>query len=247
MQFGCPTEVQNAVLRRFNFLGRAFAVVLRDSLMLPIPLSPAFFRLVLGKELTDADMPAKGCAGHEVTAMLEWTKELDAIDAMMDIDEGAGGGSGSEARATRRAALAKQEFTKSRLGLSYEMSFEDFLNVPGSERMFVDPLLDEKAALKSKPDASEISGAELCKGGQRKHVTIDNLREYVGLLQQRWFRSGLRRQVAAFRAGVSDVFPVDALLPFSGEELRGMVCGHPMGVWTRAAVMRIIQPTGGYT
>jgi hypothetical protein len=183
--------------------------------------------------------------------MLEWTKELDAIDAMMDCDDGAGNGSGSEARATRRAALAKREFTKSQLGYAYEMSFEGFLNVPGSERMFVDPLYDERAAMHtSRTDgdtASGFSGAELCKGGQQKRVTIDNLREYVGLLQQRWFRSGLRRQVAAFRAGVSDVFPMDALLPFSGEELRGMVCGHPMGIWTRAAVKRIIQPTGVYT
>lgn len=60
---------------------------------------------------------------------------------------------------------------------------------------------------------------ELEEGGAQKRVTIDNVETYLEEVVDVTLGSGVRRQVDAFRAGFSSVFPYSALSAFTPEEL----------------------------
>ena len=60
---------------------------------------------------------------------------------------------------------------------------------------------------------------ELVKGGGEKPVTIENVGEYVEKVIDMTLGSGVQRQVDAFRAGFSQVFPYSALKAFTPSEL----------------------------
>jgi E3 ubiquitin-protein ligase TRIP12 len=60
---------------------------------------------------------------------------------------------------------------------------------------------------------------ELEEGGSHKRVTIDNVASYLEKVVDVTLGSGVRRQVDAFRAGFSTVFPYSALSAFTPEEL----------------------------
>ena len=60
---------------------------------------------------------------------------------------------------------------------------------------------------------------ELEDGGAHKRVTIDNVESYLEKVVDVTLGSGVRRQVDAFRAGFSSVFPYSALSAFTPEEL----------------------------
>ena len=54
-------------------------------------------------------------------------------------------------------------------------------------------------------------------------VCVTNLVQYVELVKDFWLDTGIRAQAEAFRAGVRDFFPAEALLPFSCFELQRLV------------------------
>lgn len=60
---------------------------------------------------------------------------------------------------------------------------------------------------------------ELEEGGSHKRVTIDNVGSYLEKVVDVTLGAGVRRQVDAFRAGFSTVFPYSALSAFTPEEL----------------------------
>lgn len=60
---------------------------------------------------------------------------------------------------------------------------------------------------------------ELVEGGSDVHVSIDNVGEYVEKVIDMTLGSGVQRQVEAFRAGFSQVFPYSALKAFTPNEL----------------------------
>ncbi|KAL6852409.1 Ubiquitin fusion degradation protein 4 [Amphichorda felina] len=60
---------------------------------------------------------------------------------------------------------------------------------------------------------------ELEDGGAHKRVTIDNVGSYLEKVVDVTLGSGVRRQVDAFRAGFSSVFPYSALSAFTPDEL----------------------------
>ena len=60
---------------------------------------------------------------------------------------------------------------------------------------------------------------ELEDGGAHKRVTIDNVGSYLEKVVDVTLGSGVRRQVDAFRAGFSSVFPYSALSSFTPDEL----------------------------
>ena len=51
----------------------------------------------------------------------------------------------------------------------------------------------------------------------------------------------------AFRRGVADVFPPDALAPFTLHELQTLLCGTMRIEWSDAELQRHIAPSGGLT
>jgi hypothetical protein len=155
-------------------------------------------------------------------------RPLDEIDEDLYMDA-------DEAKA-KRTALLKQEFTSRCLHQSHSCDVETYLGLSEAARMvlmieprsFVDPL-----------DAT----CELCEGGADMVVDLSNVRQYVELVKHHWLDEGVRLHVQAFREGVSDFFPAEALLPFTPRELRAMICGEESQRWTESELKRFLRPS----
>ena len=72
---------------------------------------------------------------------------------------------------------------------------------------------------------------ELVENGGNSVVTIDNVENYVGTVIDMTLGSGVQRQVDAFRAGFSQVFPYTALKAFTPKELE-MLFGQVEEDWS---------------
>ncbi|XP_014233753.1 E3 ubiquitin-protein ligase HECTD1 isoform X8 [Trichogramma pretiosum] len=88
---------------------------------------------------------------------------------------------------------------------------------------------------------------ELKEGGSDIAVTIENAKEYTELTMNYCFDRGITRQLEAFRAGFSKVFPMEKLYAFSPEEIRAMLCGEQNPQWTRDDLLNYTEPKLGYT
>ncbi|KAJ9550431.1 hypothetical protein OSB04_014476 [Centaurea solstitialis] len=77
-------------------------------------------------------------------------------------------------------------------------------------------------------------------------VTIDNLEEYVSLVVAATVKTGIVRQMDAFRAGFNQVFDVSALQIFSPNELDYLLCGH-RELWEADKLVDHIKFDHGYT
>jgi len=67
---------------------------------------------------------------------------------------------------------------------------------------------------------------ELKPGGKEINVTIQNLEEYVDLVCDHFLRRGIQTQVESFRAGFSQLLPLDNIKSlFSLSELEQLICG----------------------
>jgi E3 ubiquitin-protein ligase TRIP12 len=84
-----------------------------------------------------------------------------------------------------------------------------------------------------KPDGANVS------------VTIDNLGEYVDKVLDLTLGSGVRRQVEAFQAGFSLVFPYAAIQAFTPDELV-MLFGRVDEDWSLETLMDAIKADHGY-
>ena len=76
-------------------------------------------------------------------------------------------------------------------------------------------------------------------------VTIDNISEYVQKVIDFTLSSGVQRQVDAFRAGFSQVFPYSALRAFTPDELV-MLFGRVEEDWSLETLMDSIKADHGY-
>ncbi|KAL8608279.1 hypothetical protein ACOMHN_042146 [Nucella lapillus] len=83
--------------------------------------------------------------------------------------------------------------------------------------------------------------------GENEDVTLDNVEEYIDLVMDFCFNSGIRRQMDAFRAGFSTVFPMEKLHMFSPMELGSILCGDQAPSWTREDILNYTEPKLGYT
>uniref|UniRef100_A0A7N0TV78 HECT-type E3 ubiquitin transferase n=1 Tax=Kalanchoe fedtschenkoi TaxID=63787 RepID=A0A7N0TV78_KALFE len=63
-------------------------------------------------------------------------------------------------------------------------------------------------------------------GKNNEMVTMDNLEEYVLLIEDATLNSGIRRQVEAFKAGFNQIFPIERTHIFNEEELERLLCGE---------------------
>jgi len=79
-------------------------------------------------------------------------------------------------------------------------------------------------------------------------VDSESVGEFVRLAADFWFRSGVERQVVAFRRGLYDVLGRGAVVlwAFSPLELRRLFCGEDEVVWTEKELEECIQCGGGY-
>ena len=76
---------------------------------------------------------------------------------------------------------------------------------------------------------------------------MQNLGEYLELLSDYVLHKSVQTQVAAFRRGVSRVFPVDFMSGFGAEELEDIVCGNSdQAEWNAENLREHLLPTHGY-
>jgi E3 ubiquitin-protein ligase TRIP12 len=86
---------------------------------------------------------------------------------------------------------------------------------------------------------------ELTTGGADVDVTIENVGNYIRKVVEVTLASGVQRQVDAFRAGFSQVFPYSALKAFTPDELV-MLFGRVEEDWSLETLMDSIKADHGY-
>jgi E3 ubiquitin-protein ligase TRIP12 len=86
---------------------------------------------------------------------------------------------------------------------------------------------------------------ELEPNGSRKSVTIENVEQYLEKVIDMTLGSGVQRQVDAFRAGFTQVFPYSALSAFTPDELV-MLFGRIEEDWSLETLMDSIKADHGF-
>eukprot|EP00658_Telonema_sp_P-2_P018715 TRINITY_DN17330_c0_g1_i5.p1 TRINITY_DN17330_c0_g1~~TRINITY_DN17330_c0_g1_i5.p1 ORF type:complete len:802 (+),score=171.11 TRINITY_DN17330_c0_g1_i5:89-2494(+) len=76
---------------------------------------------------------------------------------------------------------------------------------------------------------------------------VGQLHDTIPRVCKLWLGDAVRDQVCAFRAGIDDVFGVDALSAFSMSELKDVLCGHEEVTWNEKELTKFLLPTGGYS
>jgi len=77
-------------------------------------------------------------------------------------------------------------------------------------------------------------------------VNIDNLEEYISLTVSATVKTGITRQMEAFKTGFNRVFDISSLQIFSPNELDYMLCGH-RELWEADKLVEHIKFDHGYT
>jgi len=86
---------------------------------------------------------------------------------------------------------------------------------------------------------------ELIPRGSNINVSIDNVDQYIRRVIDMTLGSGVQKQVDAFRAGFSEVFPYSALKAFTPDELV-MLFGRVEEDWSLETLMDSIKADHGY-
>ncbi|KAK7264195.1 hypothetical protein RJT34_31800 [Clitoria ternatea] len=189
------------VIEYFRLLGRVMAKALQDGRLLDLPLSVAFYKLVLGQEL---DL-------HDIffidTELGKTLQELNALVCRKRYIESIGG--------SYTNTLASLHFR----GAPIEDLCLDF-TLPGYPEYILKP------------------GDEI--------VDINNLEEYIAMVVDSTVKTGIMRQMEAFRAGFSQVFDISSLQIFTPQELDYLLCGR-RELWKTETLADHIKFDHGYT
>ncbi|XP_010690374.2 E3 ubiquitin-protein ligase UPL3 [Beta vulgaris subsp. vulgaris] len=189
------------VIEHFRLLGRVMAKALQDGRLLDLPLSTAFFKLVLGQELDLHDIlsfdPEVGKTLRELQALVCRKQYLESI-----------GGDHPDVI----AELCFRGTPVEDLCLDFTLpGYPDYVLRPGDE-----------------------------------NVDINNLEDYISLVVDATVKTGITRQMEAFRAGFNQVFDVTSLQIFSPDELDCLLCGR-RELWQPEMLVDHIKFDHGYT
>jgi E3 ubiquitin-protein ligase TRIP12 len=191
------------VIEYFRLVGRVMAKVLQDGRLLDLPLSTAFYKLILGQELDLFDI---------ISFDAEFGKTLQELQVLVE----------------------RKRFLESTSGKSQlEVADLHFRGAP-----IEDLCLD--FTLPGFPDYV------LKEGEQNTIVNIHNLEEYVTLVVDATVKSGITKQVEAFKSGFSQVFDISSLQIFSPQELDYLICGR-QEIWEPESLVDNIKFDHGYT
>ncbi|XAR59835.1 Ubiquitin--protein ligase [Bertholletia excelsa] len=189
------------VVEYFRLVGRVMAKALQDGRLLDLPMSTAFYKLVLGQELDLHDILSFDA---ELGKTLQ---ELQALVCRKQYLESMGGQNSDE--------IADLRFRGARI----EDLCLDFI-LPGY------------------PDYILKKGVE--------NVDITNLEEFISLVVDATVKTGIVRQMEAFRAGFNQVFDISTLQIFSPLELDYLLCGR-RELWKAETLVDHIKFDHGYT
>jgi len=234
---------RDAAAQRFRFLGRLMGHALREGFIAPLPLTEEFFALVLGQSLGAEHLPRPGAglSGELLGALADYSAELAKSDG-----EGRGA-------TWRREQACRPDFTARFLAAEGGRSSSIDASSPGG---VASPTMRSSAQPQMSLDdylqlvgvcflETGLGGVPLCSGGENKPVTSENLDEFLSQVTEFWFETGIRAQVDAFRAGVSEILPVECLAAFQPSELRQMFCGEDRVEWDERALLAHLRPAGG--
>lgn len=189
------------VIEHFRLVGRVMAKALQDGRLLDLPLSTAFYKLVLGQELDLYDILS---FDSEFGKILQ---ELQLLVCRKQYLEAVGGDNSD--------AISNLCFR----GAPIEDLCLDF-TLPGY------------------PDYILTKGDE--------NVDINNLDEYISLVVDATVKTGIMRQMEAFRAGFNQVFDITSLQIFTPHELDYLLCGR-RELWEAETLADHIKFDHGYT
>jgi len=220
-------DVIARVESQFRFMGRLMGKACRDKFTVPLPLHPHFFEMVNGSNHGSAlDVLRSFSRGRDTLLPSDDYTTQHLVEAycviVAELHERSKG-LDEAARSTLVPQLQQREFMACYLNRSYQCSLGEFLS--SSAASFVDPL----------------TGTPLCDGGATLELSVENLAQYVDLVATFWFDAGVRRQIAAFRAGINDVFPLTSLEIFSSAEMDVMLCGERSIEWDKASLQQHIK------
>nr|GMC85326.1 E3 ubiquitin-protein ligase UPL3 [Ipomoea batatas] len=184
----------------FRLLGRVMAKALQDGRLLDLPLSTAFYKLVLGQELDLYDI---------LSFDTELGKTLQELQALV---------------------YRKQHLES--MGNNSQVKITDlcFRGTPVE-----DLCLD--FTLPGYPEYILKAGDE--------NVDLSNLEEYISLVVDATIKTGIVRQIEAFRSGFNQVFDISTLQIFSPTELDYLLCGR-RELWKAETLVDHIKFDHGY-
>lgn len=203
------------VCELYKFMGNLMGKACRDKFTVPLPLHPHFFAVLKGGHDLDELMRSFGRESADIPQGEDWTS-MDLLRAYADM-------CASATNEEELAALGQGEFTSARLSRTYACTLEDFLSQSGAK--FVDPL----------------TGDALFPGGEEQDLVVTRLPEFVRLVADKWFVSGIEAQLAAFREGLSAIFPSSALNIFGAAELSVMLCGEKTIEWNKEMLEKSLK------
>ncbi|KAG9453348.1 hypothetical protein H6P81_006252 [Aristolochia fimbriata] len=191
------------VIKKFALLGQIVAKAIQDGRVLDLPISRAFYKLVLGQELDIYDIlsfdPQLGRTLLEFQALANKKKFLGSIPM---------GGS------------------------NYENSI-----------YFRDTNIEDLCLDFTLPGYSDY---KLACGHDYNMVNINNLADYVSLVVDATVRSGIIRQLEAFKSGFNQVFPLTSLQIFTEDEFERLLCGEK-DTWVSGELLDYVKFDHGYT
>uniref|UniRef100_A0A803NFC9 HECT-type E3 ubiquitin transferase n=1 Tax=Cannabis sativa TaxID=3483 RepID=A0A803NFC9_CANSA len=188
------------VIEYFRLVGRVMAKALQDGRLLDLPLSTAFYKLILGQDLDLHDI---------ISFDAELGRTLQELHVLVCRKQYL------ESNGVSGSAIADLRFR----GAPIEDLCLDF-TLPG----FPDYLL---------------------KGGD-ENVDITNLEEYISLVVDATVKTGIVRQLEAFRAGFNQVFDISSLQIFTPYELDHLLCGR-REMWEAETLSDHLKFDHGYT
>lgn len=210
--------------RLFRFLGRLMAKALRDGFIVPLPLCNHFFAAVLNEDLplSALPQPTDGWNGGIVGVLANFAADLRSRLQKDGVDR---------AKAMKEAAEEPGWPAKwlQDTSASKDFSFQQYVET--IDVNFV---------------ACGNNGQELCDGGSKRALTIENLEAFAELAATWWLKDGIKDQAAAFRQGVQDVCTSSAIWAFEAAELRALFCGNDRVEWTAEELAKHLRLRGGY-
>ena len=97
-----------------------------------------------------------------------------------------------------------------------------------------------------------VENIELARGGHKKEVNKENMKEYVRSTLNCIFNDAVKIQVNAFRRGISNVFRLNSLKCFLFEELEELISGEDcygnngLQKWNKKTLIDNVIPDHGY-
>ncbi|KAL1362137.1 hypothetical protein HN51_010411 [Arachis hypogaea] len=185
----------------FRLLGRVVAKALQDGRLLDLPLSVAFYKLILGQEL---DL-------HDILFIdAELGKTLQELNAL----------------------VCRKYYLESTGGSYTDVNSNLHFRGAPVEDLCLD------FTLPGYPEYILKSGDEI--------VDINNLEEYISLVVDATVKTGITRQMEAFKAGFNQVFDISSLQIFTPQELDYLLCGR-REMWKADTLVDHIKFDHGYT